>query len=94
MLPYLKTNRHEEGIPRAKTGRPLKDGRLMLRAMLWLAKSSAVWTGIPECYGLHQSVNSCFCKWLDGGTLLHIFQALTTDADYENLCIDNIMKWM
>ena len=30
-------------IPRAKTGRPPKDDRMMLNAMLWLARSGAAW---------------------------------------------------
>ena len=30
-------------IPRAKTGRPPKDDRMMLNAMLWLARSCAAW---------------------------------------------------
>lgn len=76
-------------IPRAKTGRPPKDDRLMLNAMLWLARSGAAWADIPERYGPHQSVYSRFCKWRDDGTLLRIFQALNADADYENLCIDS-----
>ena len=63
-------------IPRAKTGRPPKDDRLMLNAMLWLARSGAAWADIPERYGPHQSVYSRFCKWRDDGTLLRIFQAL------------------
>lgn len=67
-------------IPRAKTGRPPKDDRLMLNAMLWLARSGAAWADIPERYGPHQSVYSRFCKWRDDGTLLRIFQALNADA--------------
>ena len=30
-------------IPRAKAGRPPKDDRMMLNAMLWLARSGAAW---------------------------------------------------
>ena len=81
--------RIKDMIPRAKTGRPPKDDRLMLNAMLWLARSGAAWADIPERYGPHQSVYSRFCKWRDDGTLLRIFQALNADADYENLCIDS-----
>ena len=81
--------RIKDMIPRAKTGRPPKDDRLMLNAMLWLARSGAAWEDIPEHYGPHQSVYSRFCKWRDDGTLLRIFQALNADADYENLCIDS-----
>lgn len=58
--------RIKDMIPRAKTGRPPKDDRLMQKAMLWLARSGAAWADIPECYGPHQSVYSRFCKWRDG----------------------------
>ena len=76
-------------IPRAKTGRPPKDDRMMLNAMLWLARSGAAWADIPARFGPHQTVYSRFCKWRDDGTLLRIFQELNADADYENLCIDS-----
>ena len=76
-------------IPRAKTGRPPKDDRMMLNAMLWLARSGAAWADIPARFGPHQTVYSRFCKWRDDGTLLRLLQELNADADYENLCIDN-----
>ena len=76
-------------IPRAKTGRPPKDDRMMLNAMPWLARSGAAWADIPARFGPHQTVYSRFCKWRDEGTLLRIFQELNADADYENLCIDS-----
>ena len=72
-------------IPHAKTGRPPKDDRLMLNAMLWLARSGAAWTDIPERYGPHQTVYSRLT-----GLFCAFFQALNADADYENLCIDSI----
>ena len=76
-------------FPRVKTGRPPKDNRLMMNAILWLARSGAAWADIPERYGPHQTVYSRFCKWRDDGTLLHIFEALNHDADLENLSIDS-----
>ena len=36
-------DRIKDMIPRAKTGRPPKDDRMMLNAMLWLAGSGAAW---------------------------------------------------
>ena len=36
-------DRIKDLIPRAKTGRPPKDDRMMLNAMLWLARSGAAW---------------------------------------------------
>ena len=82
-------DRIKDMIPRAKTGRPPKDDRMMLNAMLWLARSGAAWADIPARFGPHQTVYSRFCKWRDDGTLLRIFQELNADADYENLCIDS-----
>jgi len=40
-------DRIKDLIPRAKTGRPPKDDRMMLNAMLWLARSGAAWAEIP-----------------------------------------------
>ena len=82
-------DRIKDLIPRAKTGRPPKDDRMMLNAMLWLARSGAAWADIPARFGPHQTVYSRFCKWRDDRTLLRIFQELNADADYENLCIDS-----
>lgn len=76
-------------IPRAKTGRPPKDDRMLLNAMFWLARSGAAWADIPPRFGPYQTVYSRFCKWRDDGTLLRIFQELNADADLENLCIDS-----
>jgi len=76
-------------IPKAKTGRPPKDNRLMFNAMLWMARSGAGWEDLPERYGPWKTVYSSFCKWRDDGTLLTIFKALNSEADMENLSIDS-----
>ena len=65
-------------FPKAKTGRPGKDLRLIFNAVLWIA-----------CIGSWKTVYSRFCKWRDEGTLLKIFEHLREDADYENLSIDS-----
>ncbi len=41
-------------IPRAQTGMPPKDNRQMFNAILWLARSGATWSDIPEQYVTHQ----------------------------------------
>ena len=51
-------DRIKDLIPRAKTGRPPKDVRMMLNAMLWLARSGAAWADIPARFGLYQTVYS------------------------------------
>ena len=52
-------------LPKAKTGRPPKDNRVMFNALLWLARSGAAWADIPKRYGPYQTVYSRFCKWHD-----------------------------
>ena len=76
-------------FPKAKTGRPGKDLRLMFNAVLWIACSGAPWRDLPERFGSWKTVYSRFCKWRDEGTLLKIFEHLREDADYENLSIDS-----
>ncbi len=76
-------------IPKARTGRPPKDNRLMFNAMLWMARSGAGWEDLPERYGPWKTVYSRFCKWRDDGTLVKIFLALNSEADLENLSIDS-----
>ena len=41
-------DRIKDLIPRAKTGRPPKDDRMMLNAMLWLARSRRGLGGYPR----------------------------------------------
>jgi len=76
-------------FPRATTGRPPKDNRLLFNAILWLARSGSAWADIPERYGPHQTVYSRFCKWRDDGTLERIFKALNEDIDMSELSIDS-----
>ncbi len=68
-------------IVHAKRGRPPKDDRLMLNAMLWLARNGAGWEDLPERYGPWKTVYSRFCKWRDDGTFLRIFEALRKYED-------------
>ena len=78
-------------IPQSKMGRPPKDNRfrLMLNAMLWMARSGAGWEDLPERYGSWKTVYSRFCKWHDNNILINIFKALNEDADMENLSLDS-----
>lgn len=71
-----------------KRGRPAKDNRMMLNAMVWLARSGAPWRDLPERYGPWESVYSRFQKWLNDGILDNIFRVLSMDAELEELSID------
>ena len=78
-------------MPQSRMGRPRKDDRLMVNAMLWLARSGGGWADILEGYGPWKTVYSRFCKWRDEGTFLGIFEALNQDEDMEYLSLDSTM---
>lgn len=71
-----------------KRGRPGKDNRTMLNAMIWIARSGAPWRDLPERYGPWESVYSRFRKWLEDGYLDNIFRVLRLDAELEELSLD------
>lgn len=71
-----------------KPGRPAKDNRMMLNAMVWLDRSGAAWRDLPERYGPWTSVYSRFRKWIDDGVLDNIFRALSLEAELEELSLD------
>lgn len=45
---------------RPRVGRPPKDHRLVLDALLWLARTGAPWRDLPERYGPWRSVATRF----------------------------------
>ena len=73
---------------KGKRGRPPKDDRLMLNAMVWLARSGASWRDLPERYGPYSSVYSRFRKWIDDGILDNIFRVLSLESELYELSID------
>lgn len=72
-----------------KKGKPSKDNRVMLNAMIWLARSGAPWRDLPERFGSWKSVYSRFRKWLDDGVLDNIFRVLTLEAELSELSLDS-----
>lgn len=79
LLPPGKTN---------KPGRPSKDNRLMINAMVWMARSGASWRDLPERYGPWKTVYSRFRKWIEDGILDNIFRVLSLEAELEELFLD------
>ena len=76
-------------LPKYHMGRPQKDVRAHFNGIMWLARSGARWEDLPERYGPHQTVYSCFCRWRDSGTLERIFKALSMEAQMKELSIDS-----
>jgi transposase len=53
--------------PRAHTGRPPKDHRAIVDALLWLGKTGAPWRDLPERFGPWRTVATRFYRWTRSG---------------------------
>lgn len=71
-----------------KRGRPGKENRTMLNAMLWINRSGSQWRNLPDYYGPWESVYARFRNWRERGIWTDIFVTLSADADKENISID------
>lgn len=66
---------------RSRTGRPAKDHRTVLNAILWRLTTGAPWRDLPERYGPWQSVYTRFRRWQQAGVWDRVLAALQTQAD-------------
>ncbi|WP_211184429.1 IS5 family transposase [Paenibacillus lemnae] len=73
---------------KAQGGRPAKDNRTMINAMLWIARSGAPWRDLPEYYGPWKSVYTRFRRWEKAGVFHQVLECLASEPDLESLMID------
>ncbi len=66
-----------------KRGRPAKDNRLVVNAILWILITGARWRDLPEEYGSWNSIYSRFRRWMSRGIWQAVFAALSADKDLE-----------
>jgi transposase len=64
-----------------KRGRPARDHRQMINAMLWIHATGAQWRDLPERYGPWQSVVTRFYRWVAAGVWDAILAALQQQGD-------------
>ena len=70
-------------------GRTAVDNRLFVNAVLWVLRSGARWSDLPERYGRFKSVHKRFTRWSEKGVWERVFAALSRDRDNEYLMIDS-----
>ena len=66
---------------RAASGRPAKDHRPVVEAILWRLRTGAPWRDLPERYGPWQSVYTRFRRWQAAGVWDRALAALQAAAD-------------
>jgi transposase len=70
-------------------GRTAVDNRLFVNSVLWVLRSGARWSDLPERYGKYKSVHKRFARWAISGVWGHVFRTLTQDVQNEHLMIDS-----
>lgn len=88
-----------QGFPRALVpmlpgkasdpGRTTLDNRLFVNGVLWVLRSGARWSDLPERYGKYKTVRKRFTRWAAAGVWEGIFTSLARDRDNEYLMIDS-----
>ena len=69
-------------------GKPAKDNRLFVDAVLWVARTGAPWRDLPERFGRWNSTWRRFDRWARKGVWQRVFEALQ-DPDLEWLILDS-----
>lgn len=75
------------GKPTDKGGRAT-DNRQFVEAVLYLARTGALWRDLPKELGNWHSVYVWFARWEGDGVWHRVAEALQGDADLEELFID------
>lgn len=70
-------------------GRTAADNRRFVNGVLWVLRSGARWSDLPERYGRWKSVHKRFTRWAAKGVWEQVFASLTRDRDNEHLMIDS-----
>lgn len=74
---------------KADPGRTALDNRKFIDAVLWIARTGAMWRELPESFGSWNSVFQRYNRWSKAGVWERLFHALSDDPDFEYLMIDS-----
>ncbi|NEU24692.1 IS5 family transposase [Paenibacillus polymyxa] len=69
-------------------GRPALDNRIMLNAMLWVARSGAPWRDLPDSFPHWKSVYTRFLRWQKAGIWDEVLKHVSLDSDEESVMVD------
>jgi transposase len=67
---------------KSRRGRPAKDHRTILNAILWVLRTGAPWRNLPERYGSWQTTASRFYRWQKEGVWQRVLKELQSQKDH------------
>jgi transposase len=67
---------------KSRRGRPAKDHRTILNAILWVLRTGAPWRDLPERYGSWQTAASRFYRWQKEGVWQRVLKELQRQKDH------------
>ena len=70
-------------------GAPAKNNRLFVDAVLFRYRAGISWRDLPERFGDFRVVHLRHMRWSRSGVWLHVFTALSAQADNEYAMIDS-----
>ena len=70
-------------------GRPARDNRLFVEAVLYRYRAGIPWRDLPERFGDFRVVHLRFSRWAKRGVWKELFEHLAADADNEYAMIDS-----
>jgi transposase len=86
-------SRIEDLLPGRKesVGRTAGDHRVFVNGVLWVLRSGARGSDLPERYGPYKSVPKRLARWATSGIWDRVLRVLTQDAKNEYLMIDSTL---
>ena len=75
-----------------RMGRPPKDDRMFIEAVLWWRRTGVPWRDLPGEFGPWKSVFNRFDRWAKTGKWQRLFDAVRTDVDREWFSIDSTIN--
>lgn len=72
-------------------GRSGNDNRAFVNAVLWVLRSGARWSDLPDRYGKWKSAHTRFARWAKSGVWERVFEALIADRRNEYLMLDTTL---
>ena len=73
-------------------GRPAKNDRNFVEAVLWWRRTGVPWRDLPDEFGPWKTVFNRFDRWSKAGKWTQLFVALSTDRDDEWHSLDSTIN--